>query len=322
MARNKRNREEKKGAAEKTANVKSRIGKGTRNATATAAICAAAFGAYYSPDFRAASSDWFDRLRDVATAKRRANATTSGEAASVPRPLEAPSFRDFLTAEYGEDGARELLRSSETVDATSNFADYVAAEDSSASLPSAPSSSFADYVAAEDSAVPSLPSAPASSFADYAAAEDSAVPSLPSAPSSSFANYAAAEDSSAPAPSFADYAAAEDSSSSLPSAPAPSFADYVAAESSGNAPNENESQHAETAALAEEDETALTARLRNEMASRGVDAPRIERWGERFWRASGYAATQEGVATHCEAVDVDPSAAQRTALEKFDAVKR
>jgi hypothetical protein len=70
-----------------------------------------------------------------------------------------------------------------------------------------------------------------------------------------------------------------------------------------------------------EDEAALATRLQDEMKKRGVGAPRIERWGGRFWRASGFATTDDGVATFCEAVDVDPTSAQRTALEKFDAAR-
>ncbi|MBQ8363137.1 MAG: hypothetical protein IJX36_04320, partial [Thermoguttaceae bacterium] len=112
---------------------------------------------------------------------------------------------------------------------------------------------------------------------------------------------------------------------SLPSAPesGSSFADYVAAETNG-APTANAlALNAEKTRLeppvSEENETALTARLQNEMKERGVGNPRIERWGGRFWRASGFATTREGVATFCEAVDVDPTAAQRAALAKFNA---
>ncbi|MBR4834138.1 MAG: hypothetical protein IKU86_07390 [Thermoguttaceae bacterium] len=309
MARNKRKLEEKNGASEIAEAVKSRRGKGLRNATATAAICATAFGAYYSLDFRAASSDWFNRLRDAASAKWRANGEGAPVAESEARPLEAPSFRDFLTAEYGEEGARELLSSSASV----------AAADAGLSNAPTTSANFADYVVAEDAATSGFTSAPfsdaPSSFADFVAAEDAASESFETP--SSFADFVAAEDAA-----VSDDAAPESSETSA------SFADYVAARPSRETALLDDGQLVEKKEVASreeelaEDETTLTARLRSEMASRGVDAPKIERWGDRFWRASGYAATREGVATYCEAVDVDPASAQRTALEKFDAVKR
>lgn len=279
MAKKKREREEKKVATFLKNDSKRRAGKRLRNVAATAAICATAFGAYYSPDFRTVSSGWLNRLRDAATAKRKTDAAPSVEgaiAATKERdPLEAPSFRDFLTAEYGEDGARELLRSD-------------------------------DRAAAED-AIPA--EAPVAS---------EVAPDAPfEVPSS--------------APRFADYVAAEDADAPLSDA-TPGGAERVAAKPNWRSIADVEAQPVEktnvaltsgTVATLEdgESETALAA-LRDEMEARGVDAPRIERWGGRFWRASGYAATREGVAAYCEAVDVDPTAAQRAALEKFDAAKR
>lgn len=287
MAKKKREREEKKVATFLKNDSKRRAGKRLRNVAATAAICATAFGAYYSSDFRTVSSDWLNRLRDAATTKRKTDAAPSVEgaiAATKERdPLEAPSFRDFLTAEYGEDGARELLRSD----------DRAAAEDA---IPAE------DPVASEvASDVPfEVPSA-TPRFADYVAAED----------------------------------AADSSSDALPEAPSatPGGAERVAAKPNWRSIADVETQPVKKSRVAlasgtvetlegGESETALAARLRDEMEARGVDAPRIERWGGRFWRASGYAATREGVAAYCEAVDVDPAAAQRTALEKFDAAKR
>jgi hypothetical protein len=113
--------------------------------------------------------------------------------------------------------------------------------------------------------------------------------------------------------------------------PGASFADYVAAENGDDREANGTTESVVNARLAtavepvasselsEEDETARAARLEAEMKERGVGNPRIERWGERFWRASGFATTDDGVATFCEAVDVDPTAAQRAALAKFDA---
>lgn len=279
MAKKKRESEEKKVATFLKNDSKRRSGRRLRNAAATAAICATAFGVYYSPNFRTVSSDWLNRLRDAATAKRKTDAAPSVEgaiaAAEERDPSEAPSFRDFLTAEYGEDGARELLRSD----------DRVAAEDAiSAEAP----------VASE--VAPDVP---------FAVPEST--------------------------PRFADYVSAEDADAPLSDA-TPGGAERVAAKPNWRSIADVKTQPVEKSRVAlasgtvatlegGESETALAA-LRDEMEARGVAAPRIERWGERFWRASGYAATREGVAAYCEAVDVDPAAAQRTALEKFDAAKR
>ena len=114
---------------------------------------------------------------------------------------------------------------------------------------------------------------------------------------------------------------------SLPTSPEPgaSFADYVAAENEVETEINESALNVEKTELAAsfsgENEAALTARLQSEMKERGVGNPRIERWGGRFWRASGFATTDEGVATFCEAVDVDPTAAQRAALAKFNAAR-
>ncbi len=349
MAKKKREREEKKVATFLKNDSKRRAGKRLRNVAATAAICATAFGAYYSPDFRTVSSGWLNRLRDAATAKRKTDAAPSVEgaiAATKERdPLEAPSFRDFLTAEYGEDGARELLRSDDraaaedAIPAEAPVASEVAPDTSFEVPSSAPR--FADYVSAED-AIPAeapvasevAPDAPfevpssAPRFADYVSAED-AIPA--EAPVASEVAPDAPFEVPSSAPRFADYVAAEDADAPLSDA-TPGGAERVAAKPNWRSIADVEAQPVEktnvaltsgTVATLEdgESETALAA-LRDEMEARGVDAPRIERWGGRFWRASGYAATREGVAAYCEAVDVDPTAAQRAALEKFDAAKR
>jgi len=424
MPKNKRKSVSEPAAEKKKKSGKAGDAKGMRTGVATLTICAAAFGAYYSPHFRTASSDWFERGRalfgQTSATDESLKASASATDKAEEKWAQAPSFRDFLTDEYGEEGARELLGGGETASDVSavsktnvGFADYVAAETNAsetpesqgvatdfdaAPLPAAPEpgTSFADYVAAETSASETLESQgvatdfdaaplpaaqePGTSFADYVAAETSASETpesqgvatdydaapLPAAPEpgTSFADYVAAETNASETPesqgvaagfdaaplpaapepgtSFADYVAAETDASetpesqgvatdfdaaSLPAAPEPgtSFADYVAAksavESASNALNVNNVKARLAAPASEENETALTTRLQDEMKERGVGNPRIERWGGRFWRASGFATTDEGVATFCEAVDVDPTAAQRAALAKFDAAK-
>ena len=288
-------------------------GKKMRTGAATLTICAAAFGAYYSPHFRTASSDWLERGRALvgqtsstdANAKAFASATDKAE----EKLAQAPSFRDFLNDEYGEEGARELLGIEETATNVANL--------------SKTNVGFADYVVAESSA--SEPSEPSIS---QGVASSLDAPSLPTSPEprASFADYVAAETSASETPESQGVATDFDAAS-LPAAPEPgtSFADYVAAksavESASNALNVNNVKARLAAPASEENETALTTRLQDEMKERGVGNPRIERWGGRFWRASGFATTDEGVATFCEAVDVDPTAAQRAALAKFDAAK-
>ncbi|MBR4976255.1 MAG: hypothetical protein IKY61_04315, partial [Thermoguttaceae bacterium] len=204
------------------------------------------------------------------------------------------------------------------------FADYVVAE-SDALEPSnsqgvandlpGPGASFADYVAAESNASESLETEDGAT--NFDAASLSAFPE----PGASFADYVAAEnDATQEAANDGDAASEADSN----------LADYVASkpvddfESNEAEINEEKTRFAfddksVSATVAGEDETALAARLQDEMKERGVGNPRIERWGGRFWRASGFATTSEGVATFCEAVDVDPTSAQRAALAKFDA---
>ena len=251
-------------------------GKKMRTGAATLTICAAAFGAYYSPHFRTASSDWLERGRALVgqTSSTDAKAFASATDKAEKKLAQAPSFRDFLNDEYGEEGARELLGIEETATDVANlsktnvgFADYVAAE-SSASEPS-------------ESSEPSIPQGVASSWD---------APSLPTSPE--------------PGASFADYVAAEND---------------VETEINGTSLSVEKTDLA--ASSSGENEAALTARLQSEMKERGVGNPRIERWGGRFWRASGFATTDEGVATFCEAVDVDPTAAQRAALAKFNAAR-
>ncbi len=250
-------------------------GKKMRTGAATLTICAAAFGAYYSPHFRTASSDWLERGRALvgqtsstdASAKAFASATDKAE----EKLAQAPSFRDFLNDEYGEEGARELLGIEETATNVANL--------------SKTNVGFADYVVAESSA--SEPSEPTIS---QGVASSLDAPSLPTSPE--------------PGASFADYVAAENE---------------VETEINESALSVEKTELA--ASFSGENEAALTARLQSEMKERGVGNPRIERWGGRFWRASGFATTDEGVATFCEAVDVDPTAAQRAALAKFNAAR-
>jgi hypothetical protein len=248
---------------------------------------------------------------------------------------QAPSFRDFLTEEYGEDGARELLGIDETAAETSvvanaggGFADYSVAG-TNASEPTVPQGVTPGWDA------PSFPSATTqgTSFADYVAAESTASESDGTQPLANGDDALSSSPVSAVGLSFADYVAAESAASESAASqdlandfdaaalPADLEADSSFAvddfDAESKAVSIEEKQLASTGAG--EDETALAARLQDEMKERGVGNPRIERWGERFWRASGFATTDEGVATYCEAVDVDPTAAQRAALAKFDA---
>ncbi|MBR2004714.1 MAG: hypothetical protein IJ991_11115 [Thermoguttaceae bacterium] len=298
-------------------------GKKMRTGAATLTICAAAFGAYYSPHFRTASSDWLERGRALVgqTSSTDAKAFASATDKAEKKLAQAPSFRDFLNDEYGEEGARELLGIEETATDVANlsktnvgFADYVAAE-SSASEPSESSESSEPSIpqgVASSWDAPSLATSPGpgASFADYVAAESSA-----------------SEPSESSEPSIPQGVASSWDAPSLPTSPEPgaSFADYVAAENDVETEINGTSLSVEKTDLAAsssgENEAALTARLQSEMKERGVGNPRIERWGGRFWRASGFATTDEGVATFCEAVDVDPTAAQRAALAKFNAAR-
>ena len=370
MAQHKRNTDLENADEKKKKNVKARGGKRLRTGFATLTICAAAFGAYYSPHFRAASSDWLERWRgdgaESATDGGLSEENGAPDDAIDKALAQAPSFRDFLTDEYGEEGARELLGIDETsagVPTVSNagvgFADYVAAETNAsegfssqsvapsvdaASLPVAtePTASFADYVAAETNGSEVFASqsvAPSVDAASLPVAPSVDAASLPVAPepTASFADYVAAETNASEGFSSQSVSPSDDATSlpvapsvdaaSLPDAtePTASFADYVAAENDGVL-NVDKTELASSLVagasdVENEDETALAARLQDEMAERGVGNPRIERWGERFWRASGFATTSEGVATFCEAVDVDPTSAQRAALAKFDAAK-
>ena len=317
MAKNKRNADLKNADEKTSKDVKNGGGKGWRTGVATLTICAAAFGAYYSPDFRTASSGWLERGRALIakTSSTGGSAEENGAAddeLSV-RLAQAPSFRDFLTDEYGEEGARELLGGDET----------------STDVPSVSDAGvgFSDYAAAESNA-----SEPVKSQNLTAVFNEPSLPTAPE-PSSSFADYVAAE-SSALEPEESQSLTAVFNESSLPTAPEPSlsFADYVAAENADDVETDGTVENVGSARLASavepvatsvfnESETALAARLEAEMKERGVGNPRVERWGGRFWRASGFATTIGGVATFCEAVDVDPTAAQRAALEKFDAAK-
>ena len=357
MPKNKRKSDSENVAEEQNGRSKSKRGKGLRTGFATLTICAAAFGAYYSPHFRAASSDWLERGRALAEKLFSSDFFSKGNDATEDEKMgeilaQAPSFRDFLTDEYGEEGARELLGidATEPTFAQTENADFtVAASDGwrnaeartgvATTFPSAePSANFADYVAAEsgalesldaqelDNGVDALLNSPISesglSFADYVAAESNATEvSAPQA----FANDAA-ESTDAPEARTLESVESQEIASGV-AAPNATFAESVAAELAVDfepddlSASEEKSQVATNVEPSEisEDETALAARLEAEMKERGVGNPRIERWGERFWRASGFATTDEGVATFCEAVDVDPTAAQRAALAKFDA---
>ncbi|MBQ6829219.1 MAG: hypothetical protein IJO46_14515, partial [Thermoguttaceae bacterium] len=141
MPKDKRRFDSENAVEESKNRSKASRGKGWRVGTATLTICAASFGAYYSPHFRAASSDWFERWRAFGAAKTASTDVFSEENGATAdekmreKLAQAPSFRDFLTDEYGEEGARELLGIDETtVDvaevggAVGGFADYVVAE--------------------------------------------------------------------------------------------------------------------------------------------------------------------------------------------------
>ncbi|MBQ7813467.1 MAG: hypothetical protein IJ387_03105, partial [Thermoguttaceae bacterium] len=233
MPKNTRKSVSESAAEKKKKSGKAGDAKGMRTGVATLTICAAAFGAYYSPHFRTASSDWLERGRALLgrtsstdeSSKALASATDQAE----EKWAQAPSFRDFLTDEYGEEGARELLGIEETApdvstvsEANGGFADYVVAE-TSASEPSEPQGFASDFAA------PSLPSAPesGSSFADYVAAETNA--SEPSEPQGFASDFAAPSLPSAPEPgsSFADYVAAE-TNASEPSEPQGFASDFAA----------------------------------------------------------------------------------------------
>ncbi|MBQ8363262.1 MAG: hypothetical protein IJX36_04965, partial [Thermoguttaceae bacterium] len=118
MPKNKRKSVSESAAEKKKKSGKAGDAKGMRTGVATLTICAAAFGAYYSPHFRTASSDWLERGRALLgrtsstdeSSKALASATDQAE----EKWAQAPSFRDFLTDEYGEEGARELLGIEET----------------------------------------------------------------------------------------------------------------------------------------------------------------------------------------------------------------
>ena len=351
MPKNKRKSDSENAAEGKKDLSKAKRGKGLRTGAATLTICAASFGAYYSPHFRAASSDWLERGRalldkmawnDVAAEK---NGATADEAMRE-KLAQAPSFRDFLTDEYGEEGARELLGIDATTDvpavASGGFANYVVAETNASEtalesrevatdldeppLSAVPEAgpSFADYVAAETAAesvesqevasgVDALLNSPipesGASFADYVAAEEAALESVEP--------QEVANDVGAPSPTWEAEASAADYAASKPVDDSETDVWEASVEKTRLA-SAVESVGAEVSG---EDEAALATRLQDEMKKRGVGAPRIERWGGRFWRASGFATTDDGVATFCEAVDVDPTSAQRTALEKFDAAR-
>ena len=356
MPKNKRKSDSENAVGEQNGRSKSKRGKGLKTGFATLTICAAAFGAYYSPHFRAASSDWLERGRALVAKLLSSDFFSKANDATEDEKMgeilaQAPSFRDFLTDEYGEEGARELLGidAPEPIAAEAENADLaVAASDGwrnaeartgvATTFPSAePSANFADYVAAEsgtsesldaqelENGVDALLNSPISgsglSFADYVAAETNATEG--SAPQE-IANVDAA--STETRETTASESVEPQTVANGASAPESSFAENAAAqpavdfEPDGLTANEEKTQFTNVAPNEmNEDEAALAARLEAEMKERGVGNPRIERWGERFWRASGFATTDDGVATFCEAVDVDPTAAQRAALAKFDA---
>ena len=327
MPKNKRKSESKNAVGEQDARLKTKRGKGIRTGLATLAICAAAFGAYYSPHFRAASSDWLEQGRAF-VAQWSANGFSAkkdvapSDEAMREKLAQAPSFRDFLNDEYGEEGARELLG----IDATSPV-EAAFSESESVAVENVGQNAEEQKVAFGGE--PTLSSAePTASFADYVAAEESAedvetqeieggVDALLNSPlpeaDLSFADYVAAENGETQeGPVVADEEAE------------PSVANAVDFKPRESVLNNEKTRLASVAGAVEpsgvdEDETALATRLEAEMKERGVGNPRIERWGGRFWRASGVATTDDGVATFCEAVDVDPTAAQRAALAKFEA---
>lgn len=341
MPKNKRRANSENVAAEQAERSKVKRGKGLKTGLATLSICAASFGAYYSPHFRAASSDWLERCRALIGKTSFFKVSSTENAATADEKMreklaQAPSFRDFLTDEYGEEGARELLGVDAATDVQTvanvdgGFAGYVVAE-TSASEALEPQ----EVASGVDESLKSPIAEPGASFADYVAAEnaksqevgpevDEPLKSPIAEPGSSFADYVAAEEAGTP------NVANEFDEMSPTSEPDANVADYAASEAALDSDADVGAVNVETTELAtasvaadvsDEDETALAARLQDEMKERGVGAPRIERWGGRFWRASGFATTDEGVATFCEAVDVDPTSAQRAALAKFDAAK-
>ena len=308
MSKNKRSVNSENVVAEQTGRSKAKRGKGLKTGLATLSICAASFGAYYSPHFRAASSDWLERCRALIGKTALFKAASTENAATADEKMreklaQAPSFRDFLTDEYGEEGARELLGvdAATDVQTISNVA-----------------GGFAGYVVAETNASEALEPQ------EVASGVDELLKSPIAEPGASFADYVAAENAETP------NVANEFDETPPTSEPDANVADYAASEAVLNSDADVGTVNVETTEFAttsvasdvsDEDEAALTARLQDEMKERGVGAPRIERWGGRFWRASGFATTDEGVATFCEAVDVDPTSAQRAALAKFDAAK-
>lgn len=322
MPKNKRKSDSKNAVGEQDGRSKAKRGKGVKTGLATLTICAAAFGAYYSPHFRAASSDWLERCRafvaKVASSDVSPEANDAAEDEKMGEILaQAPSFRDFLNEEYGEEEARELLGIDAASPVESTFAVPEAAEN------------VGQNAEAQEVAPPFPTTEPTAGFADYVAAESAtegletqevgAVDALLNSPlpesGMSFADYVAAEN--------AETQEAADSVLSDGELE-PSAADVVDIKTDELAVNDEKTRLAApvesfVASEESEDETALASRLEAEMKERGVGNPRIERWGGRFWRASGFATTSDGVATFCEAVDVDPTAAQRAALAKFEA---
>lgn len=65
----------------------------------------------------------------------------------------------------------------------------------------------------------------------------------------------------------------------------------------------------------------LATRLQDALNARGVEAVRIERWGDRFWRASGRAPfdSKTGVSEFFEAIGDDATSAARALLEQIAA---
>lgn len=62
----------------------------------------------------------------------------------------------------------------------------------------------------------------------------------------------------------------------------------------------------------------LASRLQAELRARGVDGAVVERWGSRFWRASGKTPPDEnGCVAFCEAFGPDPLAAAQGALDDW-----
>ncbi|MBQ6826810.1 MAG: hypothetical protein IJO46_02255, partial [Thermoguttaceae bacterium] len=210
MAQHKRNTDLENADEKKKKNVKARGGKRLRTGFATLTICAAAFGAYYSPHFRAASSDWLERWRgdgaESATDGGLSEENGAPDDAIDKALAQAPSFRDFLTDEYGEEGARELLGIDETsagVPTVSNagvgFADYVAAETNA-------SEGFSSQSVAPSVDATSLPVSPSVDATSLPVSPSVDAASLPVAPSVDAASLPVATE---PTASFADYVAAE-----------------------------------------------------------------------------------------------------------------